>query len=88
MSDWRDSYDEWKTRSPDWDDDPCAEVRAECDAEMREMDEKIKELSYLLKQVLTETFPDPAVELIWRSEAYAALGIPDPNKPQEPEIAF
>ncbi len=87
MSDWRDSYDEWKTRSPDWDDDLCRGSGRECDAEMREMDEKIKELSYLLK-VLTETFPDPAVELIWRSEAYAALGIPDPNKPQEPEIAF
>lgn len=25
MSDWRDSYDEWKLRSPDWDDGPTCD---------------------------------------------------------------
>jgi hypothetical protein len=88
MSDWRDGYDDWKLRSPDWDDDPCAEVRAECAAEARDLDEKIHELSTLLRTVLDGTFNDPVEYALWRSEVYRALDLPDPNRPPEEEIVF
>jgi hypothetical protein len=88
VSDWRDGYDDWKLRSPDWDDDPCAEVRHELGREIDELERELATVKGLLKTVLTETFPNPVEFSMWQAEAYEALGIPDPSKPVEEEIAF
>jgi hypothetical protein len=93
MSDWRDGYDDWKLRSPDWDDDPCAEVRAEMGQEVRELEEQIRDLHSLIKTLINNDPNDDAADGIivldvWRRDARRLLHLPDPSAPAEEEIAF
>lgn len=89
MSDWRDGYDDWKLRSPDWDDDPCAEVRAECEAEMRDLHEAISGLrSNLIEALGFIMSPNDAQKPALIAQLRETLGLPDPNAPVEEEIVF
>jgi hypothetical protein len=88
------SYDEWKTRAPDWDDDdPCYEARHERDEEIRDLNETIATLASLIKGLIDNDPGEDAADGVtvldvWRRDARAALGIPDPNAPVEEEIIF
>lgn len=82
------SYDAWKTREPDYyDDDPCYEVRAELGAEIDDLNDTIGTLRALVKGLIDNDPNEDAADGItvldvWRRNARAALGLPDPNAPK------
>lgn len=84
------SYDAWKTREPDWDDDPCAEVRHELGREIDERDQQIAELRSVLIDALGYIMATPVNGQRDALMAYIreTLGLPDPDAPPEEEIAF
>lgn len=96
MTDWdrgfpSASYDAWKTREPDWDDDPCAEVRREMGQEIDERDDTINGLRNAMIDALGYIMATPDNDQRARLIVYLreTLGLPDPSKPeQSDDIAF